>query len=98
MPAAHTRVFVSHSTKNAKFTDALVERLRDHYVATWYAPRHMPSGYFLGNIRDALANCDWFLLVLSPRSGSSMYFGRSRRRSSRCCNRSGTPTRSGGWK
>lgn len=66
MPPAHTRVFVSHSTRNAKFTDALVERLRDHYIATWYAPRHMPGGYFKSNIEDALARCDWFLLVLSP--------------------------------
>lgn len=66
MAAAHTRVFVSHSTKNAKIVDSLVERLRDHYITTWYAPRHMPGGYFQENIRYALNKCDWFLVALSP--------------------------------
>ena len=44
MAVAHTRVFISHSTKNAAFVDRLIERLRDHYITTWYAPRHMPGG------------------------------------------------------
>ncbi len=66
MALAHRRVFISHSTKNAAFVDRLVERLRDHYITTWYAPRHMPGGYFAENIRQALNECDWFLIVLSP--------------------------------
>jgi hypothetical protein len=66
MSVAVTRVFVSHSTQNAKFVDPFVERLRDHYIDTWYAPRHMPGGYFAENIRQGLNECDWFLLVLSP--------------------------------
>jgi hypothetical protein len=66
MSQAVTRVFVSHSTQNAKFVDPLVERLRDHYIATWYAPRHMPGGYFAENIRQGVNECDWFLIVLSP--------------------------------
>jgi hypothetical protein len=66
MPVAHTRVFISHASKNAPFADKLVERLRDHYIATWYSPRHMPGGYFAENIRRALDECDWFLLVLTP--------------------------------
>lgn len=66
MSKAHTRVFISHSTKDAIFVDKLVERLRDHYIMTWYAPRNMPGGYFAENIQQALDNCDWFLVVLSP--------------------------------
>ncbi len=66
MPVAHTRVFISHSSKNAKFADQLVERLRDHYITTWYSPRHMPGGYFAENIRQELAKCDWFVVMLSP--------------------------------
>lgn len=66
MPTAHTQVFISHSTKDAKFVDGLVERLRDHYIKSWYAPRNMPGGYFLSNIQEALAQCDWFLIALSP--------------------------------
>ncbi|NBO93500.1 MAG: toll/interleukin-1 receptor domain-containing protein [Planctomycetia bacterium] len=65
MPIAHARVFISHSTKDAKFTDTLVERLRDHYITTWYAPRHMPGGYFKEGLEQALIQCDWFILVLS---------------------------------
>jgi hypothetical protein len=49
MAISHTQVFISHSTKNAAFVDKLVERLRDHYITTWYAPRHMPGGYFAEN-------------------------------------------------
>jgi hypothetical protein len=66
MAAAHTRVFISHSTRDSAFVDKLVERLRDHYVTTWYAPRHMPGGYFLEGIRRALCDCDWFAVVLTP--------------------------------
>jgi hypothetical protein len=65
MAVAQTRVFISHSTRNAAFADRLVERLRDHYITTWYAPRHMPGGYFAENIRQALSECDWFLVILS---------------------------------
>ncbi len=68
MPIAHPRVFISHSTKDAKFVDGLVQRLRDHYITSWYAPRHMPGGYFKSNIEQALRDCDWFLLVLSPEA------------------------------
>jgi monothiol glutaredoxin len=46
MPVNHTRVFISHSTKNSSSSTKLVERLRDHYNATWYSPRQMPGGYF----------------------------------------------------
>jgi hypothetical protein len=31
----------------------------------------MPGGYFLENIRQALSECDWFLVVLSPHSLAS---------------------------
>ncbi len=69
MAVAHTRVFISHSTKSAAFVDRLVERFRDHYIATWYAPRHMPGGCFAANIREALNQCDWFAFVfMGPSS------------------------------
>jgi hypothetical protein len=71
MSKAHTQVFISHSTKNADFVDKLVERLRYHYITMWYAPRNMPGGYFKENIRQALNNCDWFLVVLSPEALAS---------------------------
>lgn len=66
MTVAHTRVFISYATKNTVFVDPLVERLRDHYIVTWYAPRNMPGGYFTENIHQALNECDWFIVVLSP--------------------------------
>ena len=82
MAVAHTRVFISHSTKNAAFADRLVERLRDHYITTWYAPRHMPSGYFAENIRQALNQCDWIVVVHSPEALAG--FRRPRRGSGPC--------------
>jgi hypothetical protein len=71
MTQAAARIFISHSTQDARFVDALVERLRDHYLATWYAPRHMPGGYFKEGLEKALNNCDWFLIVLSPAAIAS---------------------------
>ncbi len=47
-------MFISHSTKNTTFVGRLVERLRDYYLTTSDAPRHMPGGYFAANIRQAL--------------------------------------------
>jgi len=73
MAVAHTRVFISHSTKNPAFVDRLVEGLRDHYITTWYTQRHMPSGYFAENIRQALNQCDWFVVVLSPEALASTW-------------------------
>ena len=66
MPKAHIRVFISHSSKNSNFVEKLVERLREHYIPTWYSPRNMPGGYFSESIQQALNRCDWFLVVLSP--------------------------------
>jgi len=63
---AVARVFISHATQDVAFVNTLVERLRDHYIETWYAPRHMPGGYFAENIYKALSECDWFIVVLSP--------------------------------
>ncbi len=73
MTVAHTRVFVSYATQNVKLVDPLIERLRDHYITTWYAPRHMPGGYFVENIRQALSKCDWFVVILSPAALESKW-------------------------
>lgn len=76
MAVAHSRVFISHATKDAAFVDGLVERLRDHYITTWYAPRHMPGGYFAENICQALNESDWFLVVLSRAALASEWVAR----------------------
>lgn len=73
MTTAHIRVFISYATQNTGFVDPLVERLRDHYIMTWYAPRHMPGGYFAENIHQALNECDWFIIVLSPAALESKW-------------------------
>jgi hypothetical protein len=73
MPVSHTRVFISFATPNKPFVDQLVERLRDHYIKTWYAPRNMPGGYFAENIRQALNECDWFIIVLSKAAIESKW-------------------------
>ena len=74
-----TRVFISHSTRNATFVDKLVERLREHYISTWYAPRHMSGGYFAENIRQALNECDWFVVILSRDALASEWVRRETR-------------------
>lgn len=71
MPAGHTKVFISHSTKDASFNHDFVTWLQDNYVNTWFAPRHIDGGYFEEDIRAALSECDWFLVILSPAALAS---------------------------
>ena len=53
-------VFISQTTKNAAFVDKLVARPRDHYITTWYTPRHMPGGYVAENLRQSLGGATGF--------------------------------------
>ena len=64
-----SRIFISHTTADRPtFVDAFVERLRSHYLDTWFSPRDIPPGSWEQAIRDGLAECHWFLVVLTPNA------------------------------
>jgi hypothetical protein len=70
-------VFLSHSSKDKKFADALAEILRHHGVPVWFSRTNIKGAQqWHDEIGAALKRCDWFLLTLSPDSVGSMWVKR----------------------
>lgn len=59
-------MFISHSSRNQKFVERLVDVLRDHGVPTWVSSRSLIGAQqWHDEIGAALSRCDWFAVVLS---------------------------------
>jgi hypothetical protein len=69
------RVFLSHSTKDRAFVEReLLRLLQAQGIDTWYAPDDISTAQeWERRIREGLQTCDWFLIVLSPRSAASLW-------------------------
>lgn len=67
------RIFISHSSQDQAFVEReIVSLLRAHGVAYWYAPADIRvATHWERTILKGLESCDWFLLVMSPRSQES---------------------------
>jgi formylglycine-generating enzyme required for sulfatase activity len=65
------RIFVSHSHEDDAFTERFVEDLRRAGAEAWMDKTDLGAGNFQQRISDALANCSWFVLVLSPAALAS---------------------------
>jgi hypothetical protein len=67
------RVFISHSSLDQPFVEReIVQLLRMHGLAYWYAPSNIrTASHWERTILEGLQSCDWFLLVMSPRSAES---------------------------
>lgn len=66
--------FLSHSHYNKDFADKLAKVLADHAIEAWYAPNQIKGAdQWYDEIGEALARCDWFLLVLSPSAIKAPY-------------------------
>jgi hypothetical protein len=60
-------VFISHAHQDRAFVARLIRLLRSHRIRYWYSPKHIVAAQqWHDEIGEALARCDWFLLVLSP--------------------------------
>jgi tetratricopeptide (TPR) repeat protein len=59
------KVFVSHSSKDAGFAAKLVDDLNGAGATVWFASNDIEAGDFQQRIDEALAECEWFLLVLT---------------------------------
>jgi TIR domain len=73
MEAPMPRVFISHSTKDREFVERdLLPFLREHGIDAWYAPDDIQTAaHWERTILTGLQGCDWFLLLMSPRSAES---------------------------
>jgi len=67
------RVFISHSSEDRGFVEReIVSLLRRKGIPTWYSTDDISSASeWETTIRAGLQSCDWFLIVLSPRSLAS---------------------------
>ena len=70
-------IFLSHSSVDRQFANGLAEMLRRHDLPVWYSDTNITGAQqWHDEIGAALRRCDWFLLVLSPDSVTSMWVKR----------------------
>ncbi|MBI3878348.1 MAG: toll/interleukin-1 receptor domain-containing protein [Verrucomicrobia bacterium] len=70
-------VFLSHSSEDRASADRLVSVLRKHGIPVWYSPANiLGAQQWHDEIGSALRRCDWFLVLLSPRSIGSVWVKR----------------------
>ena len=69
-----SEVFISHSNQDRAFVTRLVALLRKNRIPYWYSPKHIiGAAQWHDEIGKALARCDWFVVVLTPRSVNSRW-------------------------
>lgn len=70
-------VFLSHSSLDREFAGTLAEVIRRHGIPVWYSQTNiLGAQQWQDEIGAALQRCDWFGVVLSPRSVESMWVKR----------------------
>lgn len=68
------RLFLSHSSKDRRFTERLAAVLGERSLACWYSERHIIGAkQWHDEIGAALVKCNWFVLVLTPHSAKSKW-------------------------
>jgi hypothetical protein len=69
------RVFVSHSSRDRAFVEQeLIPLLTAHGVRTWYSTDEIQTAEdWASRIQGGLTDCDWFLVVVTPRSAASVW-------------------------
>jgi hypothetical protein len=67
-------VFLSHSSKDARFTERFANVLVSHGINVFLSKRHIGGAQqWHDQIGAALKRCDWFVVILSPYSVSSKW-------------------------
>ena len=66
-------VFVSHSTEDRAFVEGeIIDFLQANDLLPWYGPADIrTSSQWERSILEGMKACEWFLLVMSPRSAVS---------------------------
>ena len=68
---AKPKIFVSHSTNDNDFATKLVNDLNAAGAQAWMDMKDLGAGNFQENISKALADCEWFVLVLTRNALAS---------------------------
>jgi hypothetical protein len=72
-----TEIFLSYQSQDQEFATRIGEVLGAHGLPYWYSKRDIRgASQWHDEIGEALARCDWFLLVLSPASVESEWVKR----------------------
>src|SRR5437667_4390118 len=72
-----TEVFLSHSSKDVRFTNRLAKPLEARGVNSFFSKKNLRGAQeWHDELGGALKRCDWFLLVLSPESVRSTWVKR----------------------
>ena len=66
-------IFVSYSHQDQDFAQQLVNDLRTAGATVWYDVSGVGYGDFIDRIDDALRQCEWLVLVLTPAAIASQY-------------------------
>lgn len=70
-------IFLSHASGDRRFADKLAKILRKHGIPVWYSRTHLRGAQqWQEEIGFALQRCDWFVVILSPKSVKSMWVKR----------------------
>lgn len=70
-------VFLSHSSLDRDFADTVAETLRKHGIPVWYSQTNiLGAQQWHDEIGEALKRCDWFVVILTENSVSSMWVKR----------------------
>ena len=70
-------VFLSHSSKDRRMASRLANVLRDHGIPVWYSETNLRGAQqWHDEIGEALARCDWFVVLLSPTATHSKWVKR----------------------
>jgi hypothetical protein len=74
LSAPPDEVFLSHSSKDARFTARLANVLAAYGLKTFLSKRHIVGAQqWHDEIGAALKRCDWFAIILSPNSVRSQW-------------------------
>lgn len=76
MPAPR-ELFISHCATDRRFVNKLTKVLDRYRIGFWYSRSHLVGGVqWFDEIGDALARCDWFVVVLSKAALQSEWVKR----------------------
>ena len=70
-------VFLSHASQDSPFARAVAEILTRQGISVWFSQTNiLGAQQWQVEIGAALQRCDWFAVILSPRSVESMWVKR----------------------
>lgn len=74
---APRELFLSHSSKDARFVNRLAGTLRAHGIPVWISTHNLIGAQqWHDEIGAALMRCDWFAVVLTPNAVASKWVKR----------------------